>query len=65
MGNRSKQLFFRSAYEIQSTQPNHEEGTQAFLALILEVKKNGIQDMSLDEINAEIAKVRFKEETEG
>lgn len=38
--------------------PTLVAGYQAFMALREEVKLNGIQDISLDEINAEIAEVR-------
>ncbi len=33
-------------------------GMQAFLALRAEAKKNGVQDLTLDEINEEIRQVR-------
>jgi hypothetical protein len=32
---------------------------QAFLALRYEAKKNGVQDLTLDEINEEIRQVRY------
>lgn len=39
-----------------------EKGLNAFMALRNEAKENGIQDLSLDEINEEICKARNKEE---
>ncbi len=36
-------------------------GMNAFLTLRAEAKKNGIQDMTLDEINEEIRKTRYGE----
>ena len=36
-------------------------GTEAFSALRAQAKENGIQDMSLDEINEEIRKARYGE----
>ena len=41
-----------------SEEVTRASGMQAFLALRDEAKKNGIQDMSLDEINEEIQQVR-------
>ena len=35
------------------------QGMNAFMALREEAKKNGIQDMTLDEINEEIRKTRY------
>ena len=49
----------RIPFEIQAAEPDRAAGMQAFLAMRAEAKKNGIQDMSLDEINAEIAKARY------
>ena len=39
-----------------------KQGRNAFMALRREAKQNGIQDMSLDEINAEIQKARYEED---
>ncbi len=36
-----------------------DAGMQAFLALRAEAKKNGVQDLTLDEINEEIRQVRY------
>ena len=45
----------RIPFEIQASEEvTRDSGMQAFLALRNEAKKNGIQDMSLDEINEEI-----------
>ena len=49
----------RIPFEIQAAEPDRAAGMQTFLAMRAEAKKNGIQDMSLDEINAEIAKARY------
>lgn len=51
-------------FEIQasSTFNDHEQGRSAFMALRREAKQNGIQDMSLDEINTEIRKARYGED---
>lgn len=47
-------------FEIASSRPTvtREEGMQAFLALREEARQNGLQDMSLNEINAEIQQAR-------
>ena len=37
------------------------KGMNAFWALRAEAKKNGVQDMTLDEINEEIRKTRYGE----
>lgn len=37
-------------------------GMQAFLALRAEAKKNGVQDLTLDEINEEIRQTRYEVE---
>jgi hypothetical protein len=37
-------------------------GMQAFIALRDEAKKNGVQDLTLDEINEEIRQVRYRGE---
>ena len=51
-------------FEIQASSAftNREQGRNAFMALRQEAKQNGIQDMSLDEINAEIQKTRYGED---
>jgi addiction module RelB/DinJ family antitoxin len=47
-------------FEIQaSDEVTRASGMQAFLALRDEAKKNGIQDMTLDEINEEIQQARY------
>ena len=49
----------RIPFEIQASEEvTRASGMQAFLALRNEAKKNGIQDMSLDEINEEIRQAR-------
>ena len=49
----------RIPFEIQASEEvTRDSGMQAFLALRNEAKKNGIQDMSLDEINEEIRQAR-------
>lgn len=46
-------------FEIQaSDELSRADGLQAFLALRAEAKQNGIQDLSLEEINEEISKAR-------
>jgi addiction module RelB/DinJ family antitoxin len=47
-------------FEIQAPEEiSRATGMQAFLALRDEAKKNGIQDLTLDEINEEIRKARY------
>jgi addiction module RelB/DinJ family antitoxin len=47
-------------FEIQASEEvTRASGMQAFLALRDEAKKNGIQDMTLDEINEEIQQARY------
>ncbi len=47
-------------FEIQaSDEATRVSGMQAFLALRAEAKQNGVQDMSLDEINEEIRQARY------
>jgi addiction module RelB/DinJ family antitoxin len=50
----------RIPFEICSPEPevDREAGMQAFFSLRDEARQNGIQDMSLDEINAEIQQAR-------
>ena len=46
-------------FEIQASEEvTRASGMQAFLALRTEAKKNGVQDMTLDEINEEIQRAR-------
>ncbi len=47
-------------FEIQaSKEVSRASGMQAFLALRAEAKENGIQDLTLDEINEEIRQTRY------
>lgn len=47
-------------FEIQASEDvTRAAGMQAFLALRSEAKKNGIQDLTLDEINEEIRQTRY------
>lgn len=50
-------------FEIQapSIDSLQESGLQAFLALREQAKENGVQDLSIGEINEEIRKTRYKE----
>jgi len=52
----------RIPFDIVASSPegSFAEGRTAFMALRDEARKNGLQDISLDEINAEIAKARRK-----
>ncbi len=46
-------------FEITASRPlASDAGMQAFLALRAQAKENGVQDLSLDEINEEICKAR-------
>jgi len=50
-------------FEIQaSDELSRADGLQAFLALRTEAKENGVQDLSLEEINEEIHKTRYEGE---
>ncbi len=50
----------RIPFEIQASETvSRAAGMQAFQALRAEAKKNGVQDLSLDEINEEIRKARY------
>ena len=50
----------RSPFEIQASETvSRAAGMQAFQALRAEAKKNGVQDLSLDEINEEIREARY------
>ena len=52
----------RIPFSIQATdEVSLNKGMNAFLALRAEAKKNGVQDMTLDEINEEIRKTRYGE----
>ena len=50
-------------FEIQATSDDtlKELGMQTFLALREQAKENGVQDLSINEINEEIKKARSKE----
>ena len=50
-------------FEIQDTSTDtlKELGMQTFLALREQAKENGVQDLSMNEINEEIKKARSKE----
>ncbi|MBU9736781.1 type II toxin-antitoxin system RelB/DinJ family antitoxin [Diplocloster agilis] len=55
----------RIPFEIQaSSNFTRQSGMQAFMALRAQAKENGVQDLSLDEINDEIRKSRYEEATE-
>lgn len=56
----------RIPFEIVSPEPEitREKAMQAFLALREQAKKNGVQDMALEEINEEIRRVRYGEDGE-
>ena len=50
-------------FEIKSaSNSTRASGKAAFMALRNEANKNGIQDLSLDEINEEIRKTRYQED---
>lgn len=51
-------LVFEKMDEIQASSEVSPTGMQTFMALRDEAKKNGIQDLSLDEINEEIRMAR-------
>lgn len=49
-------------FEIQASPGlSRADGRKAFMALRAEAKKNGIQDLALDEINEEIRQARYGE----
>lgn len=52
----------RIPFEIRSDQVSCSDGRAAFAALRAEAERNGIQDLSLEEINAEIQSARYPEE---
>ncbi|MCD8002673.1 MAG: type II toxin-antitoxin system RelB/DinJ family antitoxin [Clostridia bacterium] len=55
----------RIPFEIKGSDDiTRKSGMQAFAALREEAKENGVQDMTLDEINEEIRKNRYGEDTE-
>lgn len=48
-------------FEIKAAEPQSvSQGMEAFMALREEARKNGVQDMTLDEINEEIRQSRAK-----
>lgn len=50
-------------FEIKAAEPQSvSQGMEAFMALRDEARKNGIQDMSLDEINEEIRQSRTEKD---
>jgi addiction module RelB/DinJ family antitoxin len=50
----------RIPFEIQaSSEVTRASGAQAFHALRAEAQKNGVQDLTLEEINEEIRQVRY------
>lgn len=51
-------------FEIQASSDDtiRAAGMQAFLTLRAQAQENGVQDLSLDEINAEIRKTRYGED---
>lgn len=51
-------------FEIQASNDDslRTAGMQAFLSLRAQAQENGVQDLSLDEINEEIRKTRYKED---
>ena len=52
----------RIPFEISAKTVSYEEGRKAFLELREQAKNNGVQDLSLDEINKEIQMARYGEE---
>ena len=55
----------RIPFEIQASRNfTRQGGMQAFMALRAQAKENGVQDLTLDEINDEIRKSRYEEATE-
>ena len=55
----------RIPFEIlASSDFTRHSGMQAFMALRAQAKENGVQDLSLNEINEEIRKFRYGEGTE-
>ena len=55
----------RIPFEIQASSDfTRHSGMQAFMALRAQAKENGVQDLSLNEINEEIRKFRYGEGTE-
>ncbi len=53
----------RIPFEIKANDYNdRESGLKAFMALRQEAEQNGLQDMTLDEINEEIRKARYGED---
>ena len=55
----------RIPFEIQASSDfTRHSGMQAFMALRAQAKENGVQDLSLNEINEESRKFRYGEGTE-
>ncbi len=55
----------RIPFEIKSSDNiTRQSGIQAFMELRAQAKENGIQDLTLDEINEEIRKTRYEEDAE-
>lgn len=58
----------RIPFEIQASDDiTRQDGMQAFMAFMAlraQAKENGVQDLTLEEINEEIRKSRYGEETE-
>ena len=55
----------RITFEIQASGDiTRQSGMQAFMALRAQAKENGVQDLTLDEINEEIRKARYEEDNE-
>lgn len=55
----------RIPFEIQASDHiNRADGLQAFQGLRKEAKDHGIQDLPLEEINAEIRRIRYGEDSE-
>lgn len=48
-------------FEIESPDPGREKAMLAFMALREQAKNNGVQDLSLNEINEEIRLARYGE----
>ncbi len=55
----------RIPFEIKgSDEVTRQSGIEAFMALRAQAKENGVQDLTLEEINGEIRKVRYGEDGE-
>jgi addiction module RelB/DinJ family antitoxin len=53
-------MYRKIPFEIKAEDEKPMDGLAAFYALRAEAKKNGLQDMTLDEINEEIRQARNK-----